>query len=100
MATDYDAPRLPAPDKELPEPGVTQLTAPAGLQPTLELGDEPDDDEFFELPGADLSGEELSVRVVPPQPDEFVCSRCFLVHHRHLLHTPPATPPVCRACAV
>ncbi len=30
---------------------------------------------------ADLSGEELSVRVVPKQTDEFTCSACFLVHH-------------------
>jgi len=30
-------------------------------------------------PGADLSGEELSVRVVPKQADEFTCSACFLI---------------------
>ena len=46
--------------------------------------DETDTAEGFELPGADLSGEELSVRVVPKQADEFTCSTCFLVHHhRH-----------------
>lgn len=33
--------------------------------------DETDTAENFELPGADLSGEELSVRVVPKQADEF-----------------------------
>ncbi|MFP5368221.1 MAG: DUF4193 domain-containing protein, partial [Actinomycetes bacterium] len=36
----------------------------------------------FELPGADLSGEELQVQVVPAQADEFTCSSCFLVRHR------------------
>jgi len=45
--------------------------------------DEADTAESFELPGADLSGEELSVWVVPKQADEFTCSTCFLVHHRH-----------------
>jgi len=45
--------------------------------------EETDTAEGFELPGADLSGEELSVRVVPKQADEFTCSACFLVHHRH-----------------
>ncbi len=39
--------------------------------------DETDSAENFELPGADLSGEELSVRVVPKQADEFTCSSCF-----------------------
>ena len=40
--------------------------------------DEAEQVEGFELPGADLSGEELSVRVLPRQADEFTCSRCFL----------------------
>ena len=44
--------------------------------------DEAEQAEGFELPGADLSGEELSVRVLPRQADEFTCSRCFLVRHR------------------
>ena len=34
------------------------------------------------FPGADLSGEELLVRVLPAQADEFTCSSCFLVRHR------------------
>jgi hypothetical protein len=29
-----------------------------------------------------LSGEELLVRVLPPQADEFTCFNCFLVKHR------------------
>ena len=47
--------------------------------------DESESAESFELPGADLSGEELSVRVIPKQADEFTCSSCFLVHHRSRL---------------
>nr|GLK33485.1 hypothetical protein GCM10017611_03270 [Rhodococcus wratislaviensis] len=30
--------------------------------------------ESFELPGADLSGEELTVRVIPSRADEFTCT--------------------------
>jgi hypothetical protein len=55
--------------------------------------------EGFELPGADLSGEELTVRVLPMQTDEFRCSRCFLVHHRSQLAEERDGQPVCRECA-
>jgi hypothetical protein len=55
--------------------------------------------ESLELPGADLSGEELSVRVLPRQSDEFTCSRCFLVHHRSQLASEKNGQLVCRDCA-
>src|SRR5690606_42064214 len=58
--------------------------------------------EGFELPGADLSGlsgEELTVKVVPKQADEFTCSVCFLVHHRSRLSEERNGQPVCRDCA-
>ena len=57
--------------------------------------------ESFELPGADLSREELSVHVVPQLDDEFTCSECFLVHHRsQLAYIDEATGlPVCTDCA-
>jgi len=58
--------------------------------------EETDTAESFELPGADLSGEELSVRVVPKQADEFTCSTCFLVHHHRYRYAPPDPPPVSR----
>lgn len=44
--------------------------------------DEPAAAESYELPGTDLSDEELVVEVQPQRADEFVCSACFLVHHR------------------
>ena len=53
---------------------------------------ETDTAEGFELPGADMSGEELSVRVMPKQADESTCSACFLVHH------PTATPANGQVC--
>lgn len=51
--------------------------------------------DVVELPGADLSGEEFIVPVVPKRPDEFTCAECFLVHHR----TREARPGVCVECA-
>ena len=51
------------------------------------------------LERADLSGEELSVRVLPRQADEFTCSRCFLVHHRSQLASNQGGQMVCRECA-
>ncbi len=61
--------------------------------------DETEAAEGFELPGADLSNEELSVRVLPRQDDEFTCSSCFLVHHRSQLATSKNGQPVCKECA-
>ena len=46
----------------------------------------------------DLSGEELSYRVIPRQADEFTCSRCFLVHHRSQLAKNVNGQMVCREC--
>ncbi|MFD5432961.1 DUF4193 domain-containing protein [Kitasatospora sp. NPDC127067] len=97
MATDYDAPRRTEDDNEesLEElksrrderrPGVTGL-------------DETEEAESMELPGADLSGEELTIRVLPEQPDEFVCATCSMVHHRsQLVHTDQGGM-ICRDCA-
>ena len=59
--------------------------------------DETEAAESFELPGADLSNEELSIEVVPKQDDEFTCSVCFLVHHRSARMS--ENPLVCRECA-
>ena len=53
----------------------------------------------YEGMNTDLSGEELAVRVLPRQADEFTCSRCFLVHHRSQLATDKGGVLVCRECA-
>ena len=55
--------------------------------------------ESLELPGADLSDESLSVRVLPRQSDEFTCVSCFLVQHRSQLDHEGKSGPVCRECA-
>ena len=53
--------------------------------------------EPFELPGADLSGEEFTVRVILKQSDEFTYKICFLVHHRSRLADDQQL--ICRDCA-
>lgn len=97
MATDYDAPRT-SPDE--PTESLDELQASRNDKTSGSVDvDELDLAEAFELPGADLSGEELSVAVVPKQRDEFTCTRCFLVHHRSQLVAGGEAAPVCSECA-
>ena len=75
MATDYDAPRTRPED----EPANESLEAiQAQRSATTQTAG-------IDLPGADLSHEELTVAVVPEQVDEFTCASCFLVRHRSQL---------------
>ena len=81
MATDYDAPRKT--DDELNEDSIEELkNRNTSRQSSVVDEDETEAAEGFELPGADLSEEELQVRVLPAQSDEFTCASCFLVRHR------------------
>ena len=81
MATDYDAPRV-TPESDADE-SLEELTSRRKNDAATAVIDVDDGDavDSFDLPDADLSGEELTVRVVPKQADEFVCSSCFLVQH-------------------
>lgn len=99
MATDYDAPRRTESD-DLAEDSLEELKARRGDSQTSAV--DSDDDtasDNFELPGADLSGEDLTVKVVPKQTDEFTCSVCFLVHHRSRLAEENGGELICRDCA-
>jgi len=99
MATDYDAPRRRAAEEVVEDSlEVLQERHRKARSPVVDV-EETDTAEGFELPGADLSGEEFSVRVVPKQADEFTCSRCFLVHHRHRYAGERGGLPICRDCA-
>ena len=81
MATDYDAPRKT--EEDLSEDSLEALKARGTEKPSAVVDeDESDLAEGYELPGADLSGEELLVMVMPAQADEFTCASCFLVRHR------------------
>jgi len=98
MATDYDAPRKN--DDEESADSIEELKSRRVDKSSSSVDvDETEQAEGFELPGADLSGEELSVRVLPRQADEFTCSRCFLVHHRSQLAKEVGGQPVCSECA-
>jgi Domain of unknown function (DUF4193) len=98
VATDYDTPRKT--DDELGEDSLEELKARrADASSGVVDVDETELAENLELPGADLSNEELSVRVLPRQADEFTCSRCFLVHHRSQLASAKNGQFICRECA-
>ncbi len=98
MATDYDAPRKT--DDELAEDSLEELKAQRATKAASSVDvDEVELAENLELPGADLSDEPLTVRVIPRQADEFTCVKCFLVHHRSQLAKETADGPVCRDCA-
>ncbi|WP_369045679.1 DUF4193 domain-containing protein [Sinomonas sp. P10A9] len=81
MAVDYDQPR----NREEEQEESLEVLKPAGRDAAraavLELDDN-DTAEGIDLPGADLSGLELTIQVVPVQENEFVCASCFLVRHR------------------
>ena len=98
IASDYDARRVS--DVDIQERSTLGEFAPT-LQgaPAVVVDEDPNDVHFFELPGADLSGEELSVTVIPQRPDEFTCSSCFLVQHRSRLRLGSSGMQVCADCA-
>jgi hypothetical protein len=99
MATDYDAPRRNETD-DMTEDSLDELKARRNeAQSSVVDVDETDTAESFELPGADLSGEELTVKVLPKQADEFTCASCFLVHHRSRLAETNGAQYICRDCA-
>ena len=84
MSTDYDAPRKT--DEEMNEDSLEELKSRRNDKNSGKVDeDEVEAAESFELPGADLSHEELTVRVLPRQADEFTCAGCFLVKGRSQL---------------
>src|SRR3954462_14111633 len=98
MATDYDAPRKT--DDDLNEDSIEELKARRVDTSSSSVDvDETEQAEGYELTGADLSNEELSVRVLPRQADEFTRPRCFLVKPRSQLWGASSAQPVCLECA-
>lgn len=98
MATDYDAPRKN--DEEMGEDSLEELKGRRNeAQAPVVDEDEAESADSYELPGADLSGEELSVRVLPRQADEFTCGSCFLVKHRSQIDHVEGKLIICKECA-
>ena len=72
-ATDYDAPRRPAAD--LADDSLEELTARRQTAQSPSADVDEVDSESFELPGADLADEELTVPVVPASTDDGLKSK-------------------------
>lgn len=98
MPTDYDAPRAQNTDES--DQSLDEIAARRREQADVAVLDVDDGDTVdpIDLPDIDLSGEELIVRVIPKQADEFTCSSCFLVHHRNRLALQSGEKMVCSDC--
>jgi hypothetical protein len=104
---DDDAEEADEPDVEVgtktPSPG----TARAGDEDVESIQDilvkqeasaaEDDDDDSVLSLSREERLEPLAVKVVPPQPTEFICKNCYLVKHRSQLKD--KTRMLCRDCA-
>ena len=98
MTVDYDTPRRArAEDEGQPLEDLAGRLSESSEGPR-DL-DDVDAVDSYDLPDADLTGEELMVQVLPKQPDEFACSSCFLVHHRSRLARVCDGAHVCTDCA-
>ena len=99
MPTDYDAPRVKDTD-DIDDASVEDLATRRREQVDVAVLDVDDGDavDSIMLPDVDLSGEELTVRVLPKQADEFTCSSCFLVHHYSRLAMQSGDRLVCADC--
>ena len=96
MATDYDAPRTKNTEDTVDE-SLEELTAKRRTAADTAVIDEDEPVDSFDLPDADIA-EELSVRVIPRQANEFTCSSCFLVQHRNRLALQRGEEQVCVDC--
>ncbi|GAA1183914.1 curli biogenesis system outer membrane secretion channel CsgG [Kitasatospora gansuensis] len=98
MATDYDAPRKT--DEDSSTDSIEELKAHRSdkAASAIDAVDALEAADGSELPGADLSGEELTVAVQPMLNDEFTCANCFLVHHRSRLARLKNNQPICNDC--
>lgn len=81
MATDYDEVRPDvAESRNASLEALKQANSPDARSVVSEL-EEADTVDGVDLPGADLSNEELIIQVIPQGHDEFTCHSCFLVRH-------------------
>ncbi len=98
MAADFDAPRR-SDDADPGEDSLEQLKVQQAEARSVLDADETDLAEALELPGADLSGEELTIRVVPKQATSSPARRASWC--TTAASSPPhgTHQPVCTECA-
>ncbi|MFE7272586.1 DUF4193 domain-containing protein [Streptomyces sp. NPDC057623] len=94
MATDFDAPRNDGVNSD----DLDEFKTGRDPKTTTALDINEFEIEGLELPGADLSKEELAIQVLPATEDEFICASCFLVHHRSQVAARGGRAPICRDC--
>lgn len=92
---DAEAPAGAAPTPAGSEEPVESIQEILVKQEAREEGEE-EDDSLLNL-GREERLEPLAVKVVPPQPTEFICSNCYLVKHRSQLKDKARV--LCRDCA-
>jgi hypothetical protein len=98
MATDYDASRKTEDEQKEESLEARRLTSGEQDKTSGKVDeDETALAESYELPGADLSHETLSIEVTPEQLDEFTCTSGFLVQHSSRRSAPGST--LCNDCA-
>ncbi len=98
MATDYDASRKTEDEQKEESLEARRLTSGEQDKTSGKVDeDEAEIADTYELPGADLSHETLSIEVTPKQADEFTCTGCFLVQHVSRRESPGID--LCRDCA-
>lgn len=94
--SDYDARRVT--DADAADQSTIRELGSVPKLTTAVVDDDPNESLFYELPGADLSAEELSVVVIPQRSNEFTCSSCFLVQHRNRLRDTSGGRQICADC--
>ncbi|MCU1574258.1 MAG: hypothetical protein JWO93_2340 [Micrococcaceae bacterium] len=98
MATDYDEVRPDvAESRNASLQAVRSANTPDARSVMHEM-DETDTVDGVELPGADLSAEELIIQVIPQAEDEFTCYSCFLVRHRSQIARQKNSHAYCSDC--
>ncbi|WP_211881687.1 DUF4193 domain-containing protein [Pseudarthrobacter albicanus] len=98
MATDYDEVRPDvAESRNASLQAVRSANTPDARSVVREM-DETDTVDGVELPGADLSAEELIIQVIPQADDEFTCYSCFLVRHRSQIARKKDSHAYCSDC--
>jgi hypothetical protein len=98
MATDYDAPRNKDDDQGHESLEALKSQQRGGAMTAMIDVEDSDTAEGIDLPGADLSGEELVVQIIPAQEDEFTCMSCFLVRHKSQVAREKDGAKYCRDC--